>query len=180
LWLLGAGVSLLPRSRTLSRPGVLHAASMASALACGFVLVAIRFDQFSNPIVSDYCLGICVALLVYFILHYSAPAASGNIWHASDALAAMSYTLYLAHMPVLMFVAGVVRRGARLNPTAMPLLFYSVVCMLVVLYAWAISRCTEAHTGVLRRYLMGLLRVRDGRPAPGPRVELRLEPQTRD
>lgn len=150
LWLLGAGVSVLPPCRWFERRSFLYAFLGLLLGLCGGVLVACRLKVFPSERVSDYCLAVAASLLVYGLLHLQAPSRTSLSWRVSERLAAMSYTLYLVHMPLLMFVAGVFRSGTRAAPTPMIVAMYMAICSLVIAVAWCFSRCTEVHTAAFR------------------------------
>ena len=67
-------------------------------------------------------------------------------------LAAFSFTLYLVHLPILVFVrAGMQDHGTALwQPTVAHLMIASTMVIGVVLVAFAVSLVTEAQTDRLR------------------------------
>lgn len=158
IWLLGLVVIVAPPFRGRSGPWLAVAAA-AAALALG-VTLALR--QVSSPFLADWVRGMAMLPLVYLLAH----AGTGEGWRPSPlsldrlarGMAGFSYTLYLVHLPVLVFIeAAVVKSGGgRWQPDLRHGALALGLAALVLLYAWALSRFTEARTHQLARYLLSL------------------------
>jgi peptidoglycan/LPS O-acetylase OafA/YrhL len=90
-------------------------------------------------------------------------------------LASFSYTLYLVHFPMLVFlVAGLHDLiGLRFDeqPSVSSLAYLATVTIFLIGYAWLVSLATEAKTRNVRELLMRVVRpnfVRFGKPQTGP------------
>ena len=73
----------------------------------------------------------------------------------SHFLASMSYTLYLCHLPLLLFLVSMIHADRRWQPdrAGLPLL----AAVAVFLYSVLLYFCFERNTGVLRGFLSKLL-----------------------
>ncbi len=115
LWLLGVIVEIVPK-RLQSK----HARPAAIAGSLIFVLVLLLLIKSDLPLLAaDAIESICFALLCYPIVHLQQPARPGIVATAAGGLSAMSYTLYLAHAPILVFVSSLlmpVWRPWTVNP----------------------------------------------------------------
>jgi peptidoglycan/LPS O-acetylase OafA/YrhL len=165
IWLLGTAVCLLPQVSFLKREQSLITSFIALGLFCSVVAAthvrALKNLLDDSIIVSDYITAITFALLLYFMLPNRAPGGRGGIYaKISKSLANFSYTLYVVHMPLLVFV-----RAALLPDTPWPadpghVGFGVAIALGCVVYAYVFSRFTEAKTDLIRDKLMNLLATR--------------------
>jgi peptidoglycan/LPS O-acetylase OafA/YrhL len=68
-----------------------------------------------------------------------------------------SFSLYLLHFPVMLFVASVLTGGQVFPPGPLALALALGMSAFLIAVAWAFSRVTEKHTGWMRRRLTALL-----------------------
>jgi peptidoglycan/LPS O-acetylase OafA/YrhL len=165
IWLLGTVVCLLPQVSCLKREQSPITSFVALGLFCSVVAAthvrALKNLLDGSIIVSDYITAITFALLLYFMLHNRAPGGHGGIYaKISKSLANFSYTLYVVHMPVLVFL-----RAALLPDTPWPadpshVGFGVAIALGCVVYAYVLSRLIEAKTDLIRDKLMNLLSMR--------------------
>jgi peptidoglycan/LPS O-acetylase OafA/YrhL len=152
VWLLGTIVAMLPvpsRKRAF-----LLTAAAGTALLVLLARSAVRTgtDDFSH----DLPIGIAFAVLSWGAIGIPAPTRG---WYAkmSEVLAARSYTLYLVHYPVIVFVSGVILGGPRWQPTPLGIAQTTLFAMLVFGYAQLVWSVTEARTAQLRALTTRLL-----------------------
>jgi len=113
-----------------------------------------RLQWLMTPYFADFLIGISFALVIN-----SATANSrripGNAW--SKTAAGFSYSVYLCHFPLLIFVASVLFQinllGLRQQPTLK--LGISYILILILTYAWCflISLATERRTPQARAWI---------------------------
>ncbi|HEY0780687.1 MAG TPA: hypothetical protein VGD56_22205, partial [Gemmatirosa sp.] len=132
------------------------------------------------PVGRDVAVSIAFAIVLYLVVA-SGPATTPAPRTAAfwSALAGFSYTLYLVHFPVLVFLEAVTRRfaGPRWQPSATTAALAVAIGALVVAYAWAISRITELQTERFRtrvvlplfRTVLAVAGIRTGSGPVGPR-----------
>jgi len=160
IWLLGVLLAVVPVRRT--------SAAMrwtAVALYCPlFVLSSSRFTPFKslNP---DYLLGILTFGLLWILLGAQEP--SEGRWYVSPArkLARFSYTLYLVHTPMLMFLTALLPGESRWTPTPRHLATGFGVLLFVITLAYLVAMATEFRTAAVRDWAMQLLPKRS-KPEP--------------
>jgi peptidoglycan/LPS O-acetylase OafA/YrhL len=100
-WLMGVVIHYLPPlpvKRPLVRWAVISGAIVESA-------VAAEWFRHSRSIGADSLLGCAVAGVIYVFVNSSGGLPKAYIWMA-DRLSRFSYTLYLVHLPLLVFLAG--------------------------------------------------------------------------
>jgi peptidoglycan/LPS O-acetylase OafA/YrhL len=156
IWLFGVGAFLTPPNAALARRGLIRSAALAGTGAVLLVLLAAgKLHPLPQP-AGDMAVGIVCAVLVYLFAH--TPSADvqiekslfGKLAHLS---AGFSYTLYLAHLPALVFLCAWLAR--RWQPDFVHGLYGLAITAGVLAYAFALSRVTEARTGWVRRALFG-------------------------
>ena len=151
VWLLGPAVARMPSWQVLYRPGIrrLALAGTGLALVGGFVLA--RMECLHSTILADYVLGLLFAAFMYVILHEAAGTPDGLYAFVAGRLAGMSYTLYLVHLPVMVFLFALFGLTERWLPDSYHLSLAAGLCTLVFLYAFLLSRLTEARTDWIRQ-----------------------------
>src|SRR5262249_16318480 len=103
----------------------------------------------------DYCVGLSFSLFLYFVVHRNGLSANGWYAYVARHLSNMSYTLYLAHFPLLLFLYATIQREGRWQPDTSHLCLLTGLCTLVFFYAYLLSRVTEARTERIRRFFTG-------------------------
>lgn len=161
IWLLGTAIYLLPGVPLLSRfskwlslaalflfcgmLGLLHSSTIKSAL--GDSIVAI-----------DYVTGVSFAILLYQLLQIRAPSAGGLYADCSRSIAGFSYTLYVVHMPLLVFVRALLLPDKPWVPDISHMGFAIVLTGIALLYARLIARASEARTDSVRDLIWAFVR----------------------
>lgn len=159
VWMIGAIVALWWRRSRFTE----HASNLrylASWAAFGAALVLARSGKLHDT-VADLLLGACTATALAATLLRAAgrptvtPTTSTR---AATTLASFSYTLYVAHYPVLTFLfAGWMPEG-RWAASSGSVARVLCITLLLTLYAFGLARLTESHTERVRVKLRGLMR----------------------
>jgi peptidoglycan/LPS O-acetylase OafA/YrhL len=167
IWLMGAALGLRARGRA-GDPGRGSAAACA-ALGAVFLAVAAlaRLRSVGPQALSDYLLAAAFSAWLWCLLGRTGRWTEGWYASAAGALAGCSYSVYVAHFPVLVFLHACLITEGRWAPTAPGLALWAGIFLGVVVYAYLLSRLTEAHTGAVRRWAAALLAGGRGRWLPG-------------
>jgi len=156
IWLAGCAlVFLYSRVQIRSRPAVLGMLCFFSILA-GVSLAVARTRQW-YPILSDLELGFVFTLFLFALLQYQVGEDSSPYSAVAHRLAGFSYSLYVLHFPFLLFFRAWLVPTDRWQPTPLHLLCATSVGAACLLYAWLVSRVTEAKTDVARKRLNRLV-----------------------
>lgn len=108
----------------------------------------------------DHVLGFATTLLLWVILSAQNRVRETAVWvRVSRSLAGMSYSLYLAHYPMLAFFARWLA-PAHWGLKANTLLAVAGFGMLAVLYGYGLAACTEWHNDRVRPWVEEHLRSR--------------------
>lgn len=151
-WLMGVAIHYLPQlpaENALLRRGLM----LAALFACG---VALAWGKLTHSQLADYVLGMMVMGLIYVILSCSrTPMPKAYNW-TSHVLSRSSYTLYLVHVPFLVFLAAWIAQ-ARWLPNAYSILRGCGIFALALLYAQVVWFFFEKRTDTVRRWLRPLV-----------------------
>jgi peptidoglycan/LPS O-acetylase OafA/YrhL len=127
--------------------------------------------HFLPSLVQDYLLAVATFLFFWIILSARNQASDSPFTRFSRQISRFSYTLYIVHMPVLLFLTALLVGDRLWSPTDIPHHVTALaVLAVVVLYAWIIAMFTEFRTDRVR----GWVEVRLGLSRPlaktaGPR-----------
>ncbi len=173
IWLLGVVVLLLPpQFQIKSRKNAIAAIAVAS-LPFAFFCILQKNPRLEAAI--DFLVGTAFALLLYVIVRVAPiakvatetkatlrPVAKNGIAHQ---MAAFSYTLYLTHMPFIVFIHAAINQQyqAKWQPDPLHLSYGVGLACLAIAYAWGIAQLTEARTDVVRRKIQSSLTLQNQR-----------------
>ncbi len=148
IWLMGVAVHYLPHL-SADNVSVRRMLIVAAILACCATLVWSKQSRFIG---ADFILGFVVTALIHVILSCSrTPMPRAYNWTA-QFLSRSSYTLYLVHVPLLVFLAACVGQ-ARWLPTPLHISFGVAILAIVFLYAQLIWFFFEKRTDSVRNWL---------------------------
>ncbi len=99
---------------------------------------------------SDLAVGIASTVFILMVLRNNARSRSGLYSPAAHGLAGFSYTLYLVHLPALIFVSAWLVPGRRWHPDAFNVAKIAAIGTCALAYAYVIARLTEYRTGAVR------------------------------
>lgn len=149
VWLLGALLNETPIKR-FRRP-------LRWAAAGFYVLMYILITAHpwrSHWLKPGYILGLCTAAFLLVVLSAREPIPqAGAFARVSRGLAGFSYSLYLVHYPfVALVAAALLHAGGTWSFTPAHGAAAVGVAGCALVYAWLVSRGTEAHTDAVRNW----------------------------
>ena len=150
VWLLGVAVAVAPLRLNRKAAMVLSAAA-PFALVFAFVFVK---KHVGETYLAEMTIGLLFAFALYAIRHLETPARPGFYITLSGFLSNMSYTLYLTHLPVLVFLSAAFDRPWRVHgasPLSLAQFGGTIACALLV--AWLVYLPFEANTDRIRARL---------------------------
>jgi peptidoglycan/LPS O-acetylase OafA/YrhL len=147
-WLMGVLIPYLPRLPALG-PWLRDSAIVT---VLGLLAAGLAFAKTRPGLGSDLALGAIVTLLIWVTLHCAtAPVPGAYAWIAQRS-AHSSYTLYLIHVPVLLFFKAWFQLP-RAIPSVSVLLVSAGVLAAIVLYAQLIYEVFEKNTARVRDWI---------------------------
>ncbi len=161
VWLLGAAVAFVQQS--LPAP-TRHARGLTVVTGLA-LLVAVRASWSASPVLialgTDRLLGLATALFLWSLVSLPERAQPGFLRTQYERLAhglsEMSYSLYALHFPALIFASAALVHHERWQPSFASIAIAGVLATSLLGFAYAVSRCTESRTPVLRRWLESAL-----------------------
>lgn len=160
-WMLGVAAARLFAAGAVKLPVALP------GLFVGAVGLIVSRLAILPPLATDIMVGAGLALAVACPTVMAWPEGA----RAIERGAGFSYSLYLVHLPVCVFVGALLERfghwPARLvQPDAVGLLGFAIMVAAALVTAYLFARCTEDHTARVRRWLMGLRSVETAQARP--------------
>jgi peptidoglycan/LPS O-acetylase OafA/YrhL len=156
IWLMGAALNLAPELS--DRPAKLWIVAGVGALLVVLALIAFKLGDAMYS--RDLVIGVASSAVIFVVLRMDARSKSGLYSRTVRRMAGFSYTLYLVHVPALMFIsAWLVGRG-RWQPDAAHIAIVAALGICALAYASAIGQLTEARTGAVRSRVIAALGLR--------------------
>ena len=152
VWLMGAAVA---RSPLKLPPNFKPVATLLSWIQFLGVTVLLRMRPF-YAIHGELLLGVSFSILLYTLLHMRQPVKSLLFQRIGNTMASFSYSLYLFHLPMLVFLTSLI--NSPWHPWPVDGSHAAKAALLVVLtycYAYCCFLLFERNTDQLRRWLVG-------------------------
>ena len=166
VWLIGAGVSLVPKRIPAAMRGLYCLCTMGIFTVVNLVILKFQLPLF----LSDSLVALSFVVALYGIIHYTETSANRVYRAAAHGLANMSYTLYATHVPLLVFASALLARPWQRWPvTVGSASCFGLVLSTVFAASYISYRLFEARTGEVRGIVQNRLR----------RMSLAKEMQTR-
>lgn len=151
-WLMGALIPYLPTIPSKSHWWRRMAIAAVMALFGG----AIVFAALHKSVGNERLLGVVVALLIWAILNCATgPLPPRYVWLDKRG-ARSSYTLYLTHVPMLIFIKASLHLP-QAYPSLRALPVTMVVLIAVIAYAQIVYELLEKHTGRVGNWVKSLV-----------------------
>jgi peptidoglycan/LPS O-acetylase OafA/YrhL len=147
IWVFGALASIIPRQFSLTQAKLLSWTFGAVLLGSmvGVRLLPIRVVQ------AEYCIGLLASLFLWAIVQQTEPAKDGVYKAVSGFFSRISYTLYLFHLPIAVFLCGLLNSPWHRWPfTPKYVALFVADDALIVLLAYGLWRLFEANTDWIR------------------------------
>ncbi|MGB6134007.1 MAG: acyltransferase [Acidobacteriaceae bacterium] len=147
IWLLGAALALLPAPQLALRWRIVIAVVYTPLF---FYLAK---THLIGSTLSDYILGSATFVLLWSFLSARSPAGNPLWVRFARSTAGFSYTLYLVHLPLLVFIASVTVGDSRWQPKSVHILTALLILAVAIGYAWLVAFLTEFRTADVRRWV---------------------------
>lgn len=147
-WLIGTSLHYAPR-RTLQA-----GTRWISATVYTFCFIGVVPLKLIHPYLADMGLAVATGLFMWVLIcdHRVAQQHSLSV-RVSRASARFSYSLYLVHLPFLLFLAAFFVRNSTWYPTPQHLSIGLAILTATIMYAWIIAKFTEFRTDTVRHWI---------------------------
>jgi peptidoglycan/LPS O-acetylase OafA/YrhL len=164
IWMAGCGLVIAySRIRVAVRRWWIPYALISSVMlsAC---LVAARTGRI--PVLgSDLAVGVAFALFLFGLVHLDAGAQLPAYHDAARFLAGFSYSLYVLHFPMLVFLRAWIGSSQRWQPDPAHLFYGALAGLATLTFAWLVSIFTEGRTRTVRTWARNIVPRLDGASA---------------
>jgi peptidoglycan/LPS O-acetylase OafA/YrhL len=161
IWLMGFAVQLLPLTQLLSsRRNPTPRNLMTCLIMIGVVVIthagAVR--SVLNEVEVDWVNGVVFAAGLYVLLHDRRTAGETLYVKSSRGAAALSYSLYVVHMPLLVFLRALSIEGRPWELSLATGVAAVLLAVTIVAYAAIVWYLFESRTGRVREFATEQLR----------------------
>ena len=155
VWVLGAVVSVIP----LKIPyGIARIIGGTLALSLPIVFVVIRRAPISYR-AAQWAIALYFAIVLYLLLHQTHRARNGIYQSIAGFFSRMSYSTYLVHMPVAVFLCAYLNSPwRRWERSPGNLAIFSGTCLILILSGYVFYLAFEANTDKVRKLLFSDVR----------------------
>ena len=147
-WLMGVAITFLPPIRVSSS----WLRSLMIVFALALLAGGLVLGKTSGSLVSDLILGVAVTFLVWVTLHCATAPLPQMYSRAARRAARSSYTLYLVHLPMLVFLKAILHLP-RSVPSVHTMLIGVTILFAVLLYAQLVYQIFERNTEPVRSWI---------------------------
>jgi peptidoglycan/LPS O-acetylase OafA/YrhL len=152
IWMLGVLVSVLPL--TIPRRA-LGFASSSFILLLPVVLVLIRRAWLPRYL-AEWMVALCFSIVLYLLLHRSEQAPANVYKSVAGFFSNMSYTLYLVHLPLAVFLCACINTPwHRWDKSPYHVALFLLLNVTLVFFSHAFYLLFEANTERVRHMLSG-------------------------
>jgi peptidoglycan/LPS O-acetylase OafA/YrhL len=162
IWLAGTALVVAYSKCPLRSKGLLILyviASLPMLLAC---LVGARTGK-STFLGSDLAMGFGFALFLFGVLHMNFGTVAANYSRVAQVLAGFSYSLYVLHFPLLVFLRAWMAPPQRWQPDSAHVVRGLAIGVATLAFAWFASLFTENKTRVARQWMRKVIPAFDSR-----------------
>jgi peptidoglycan/LPS O-acetylase OafA/YrhL len=159
---MGASIAFLPAFPARRR----WKRGLAIAIALALFAAGLLESKLLGSLRSDLLLGLAVTAMIWVVLHCATAPLPAFYVHLARRAAHSSYTLYLVHLPMVIFLKATLHLP-RAYPGWHVLLVAAGVLAAIVLYAQLVYEAFEKNTDRVRHwirpYAMGRRAAKDGK-----------------
>lgn len=160
VWMSGCALVFAYCKFRLRAKGTVLCYLVLSAIILLVCLSAARTSTVSM-LGSDLAVGIAFTLFLFGVLQLQIGAGFHRYLGAAHRFAGFSYSLYVLHFPLLLFVRARAVPSLRWQPDGVHLLYGGLIGVAVLVFAWTVSLFTENKTRVARHWVRKKLSISD-------------------
>lgn len=150
IWLMGVAVA--KRGNRSRSPWYLSLTLTTILLIASLGISQILKQRLASDMPMDFGVGVATTLFLSVLITDSRAIVPGLYRWIATGVSGMSYTLYVVHLPILIFLRAAIHVPLW-QPTWRNALVISAIASIPLLYAFGVSRVTEAKTDRVRRFL---------------------------
>jgi len=146
-WLLGAAVAAMP---AMVFPRAVMIPLLAVATSCILLIKKLDLSYYSAAL----CVALAFTLVLWSAVHHRGACRSNRYRRVSGFFSDISYTLYLTHLPLAIFMCALVNRPWHYHSLSpMNVLLFLLMNSAIVGFAYLFYRLFEGNTEPIRAFL---------------------------
>ena len=150
LWLLGAVVSLMPLELS---PGISRRITGVLPIVLPLTIVLVKFCNL-RLYLGQWVVALVFAAGLYVILHRTEPASGGLYKSLAGFFSRMSYTLYLVHLPLAVFLCAYINNPWHpWSKSRLHLAQFFLLNLALIFFSYGFYLLFEANTDRIRMFL---------------------------
>jgi peptidoglycan/LPS O-acetylase OafA/YrhL len=162
IWLMGTVLAFAYSNWHLQRTGPATLYTLASSFVlCG--LLALERTGYLNDLRGDLVMGAVFTAFLFGVLQMDFAGRNPFYERLAQVLAGFSYSLYVLHFPLLLFLRARFVPADKWQPDAVHVAYWWIVGVGILAYSWFISIFTEGRTKAVRNWVRRTLPAFDGR-----------------
>lgn len=162
IWLAGTALVIAYSKCPFPSKSWLAFYVIVTLLLLSACLVAARTGKLA-VLGSNLEVGVAFALFLFGVLHINVGTDGAHYPRVAHTLAGFSYSLYVLHFPLLLFLRAWIVPPQRWQPDASHLSRSAVIGVATLAFAWFVSMFTENKTRVTRQGMRNVIPVLDSR-----------------
>ena len=157
-WLLGAFLHLVSgRKQRAGAATLIISTALYCIILCGFGFLDRESGLSARPslwaALSDNLLGVITVIFLWILLS-DRRVAQRSVWaRAARGSAQFSYSLYVVHLPLVIFGASLLVHDSRWIPDVQHIVTGLAVLVLIIAYAWSFAWLVEFRTDMVRAWI---------------------------
>ena len=152
VWMAGCILVIAYSRFSLSKPAWLSLYLLLSSLALCVSLLAARARE-SSVLGSDLALGLTFTLFLFGILQLEFGTGRDYYPRSAHRFAGFSYSLYVLHFPLLLFLKAWLSPSQKWQPDTPHLVCGAILGAIALSFAWLVSLFTENKTRSVRNWM---------------------------
>jgi peptidoglycan/LPS O-acetylase OafA/YrhL len=156
VWMAGCAL-IVVYSRFDLRKGFWLITYLLIASTAVFACLVASRTRNSGALASDIALGVTFSVFLFGILQIEPRRHQESYAKVAHLLAAFSYSLYVLHFPLLLFVRAWLVPSLRWQPNIPHLFCGLMIGTVTLLFAWSVSIFTEKKTATVRAWIDGVV-----------------------
>lgn len=158
IWLLGALVGVAPKVQSLSNVRCHRFAAWSSLLLFVALMITAHLsvikEAFGGSVLGpDYLTALGFSVFLYVLIQDPTSRVSNRYARFAQSTSGISYTLYVVHMPLLIFLRAALIPGQPWQPDLLTIGFALLLFCISLIYAYGVASIAEFKTPQIRQFV---------------------------
>jgi peptidoglycan/LPS O-acetylase OafA/YrhL len=156
IWLTGTVLVFANAKWRFLKKSWLNIYALTTILLLSGCLISARSGR-SVIFGSDLGVGIAFSLFLFAVIQMDSGKEGSVYPRVAHLLAGFSYSLYVLHFPLLVFLRGWLVPPQRWQPDVLHLIYCVILGITTLAFAWLVSVFTEANTRKVRNWIKDMI-----------------------